>query len=668
MNRGFYLKLAASNMKKNGRIYTPFLISCICTVMVCYVMNALMQNSNLSQIMGGKDMQMILSLGFWIMCIFSVIFLFYTNSFLMKRRKKEFGVYNILGMEKKHIARVISYETLYIAVISVVVGLIAGILLNKICVLIVLRMIHAEVKLGFELVPGALVYTTVLFAVIFALILLNNIRQVRLTKPIELLRGGNVGEKEPKTKWIMTILGLISLGIGYYIAITTEDPIEAMLLFFVAVVLVMIGTYLLFTSGSITLLKGLRNNKKFYYRSDHFISVSGMIYRMKQNAIGLANICILSTGVLLLISITVSLYAGTEEAITSRYPNDISFTTVDYSQESDEKIQEIMEKTWQDEGIQDVDTENYLSLSMAALPAEHGFEVRRPGPIGSEDNSVCFLGFIVQDDFPGLSETNKLQENQIMMYSMKEEYNQDHLQILGYNFEIVGEIPEQAKLELGKDAVASIYSSYFIVVPDTATLEDIYNKQKESYQEDASDIVMNYSINLPDVKEDEKMEVGSQLFNNLMAGDISTRMYDNKAENANGVRGMYSGFLFLGMLLGILFLIATVLIIYYKQISEGYDDKERYEIMKKVGMSRREVKKTIHSQILTVFFLPLVTAGIHLLVAFPMVKRLLALLSLGNDNLFTLCTGVCFVIFAICYGIIYSVTAKTYYKIVSPEK
>lgn len=669
MRRGFYLKMAADNIKKNGKIYLPFLIASISTIAVIYIMYALTQNSGLSQVAGGTDLQMILILGSNIMAIFSVIFLFYTNSFLMKRRKKEFGVYNILGMEKKHIVKIIFYETFYIAVLSIGLGLAAGVILNKFFVLLALRLLHTDVVFGFEISWGAMVITAGLFGGIFFLILLNNIRQVHKTNPIELLKGGNVGEKEPRTKWLITILGIISLGAGYYIAITTQDPLSALMMFFLAVVLVMIGTYLLFTAGSIALLKALRKKKSFYYQPRHFISVSGLIYRMKQNAVGLANICILSTGVLLLVSITVSLYAGTEDAINQRYPNDIAVECESYSKENRENLEQLVRKIAAEQKIGLERVDSYAMLNFSALTKTGGFEVRPPENVSDAMKNINALYFLTVDDFNRMVDGQEtLEENQIMIIGPRgSTYNEPQLEIFDYHFHVKKNLSkEQTELLVGPSA-AVVYESYFIIVKDMSVLTEIEEKETVIYGEYASEIRTHCDINIMEETSDQaQLSYRDQLVKEAQAAGISIDYVEARAEGEGAVWGLYSGFLFLGILLAILFLMATVLIIYYKQISEGYEDKNRYEIMQKVGMSHREVKQSIQSQILMVFFLPLVTAGIHLIAAFPMVRRMLALLMLTNEALFIGCTVLSYVVFALVYAVIYGVTARSYYRIVSP--
>lgn len=671
MRKGFYLKLAAGNIKKNSRIYIPFLIAAICNVMVISIMYALTQNSGLSKIPGGSDMQIILLVGSNIMVFFSVIFLFYTNSFLMKRRKKEFGVYNILGMEKKHIAKVIGYETFYIALLSIFLGLSAGLALNKVFVLLALRMMHTEVVLGFEISWKAMILTTGIFAAIFFLILLSNLFQVYRTKPVELLKGGNTGEKEPRTKGVMAILGCISMGVGYWIAITTKNPLGAVNLFFVAVLLVIVGTYLLFAAGSIAVLKLLRSRKEFYYQPRHFIAVSGMIYRMKQNAVGLANICILSTGVLLLVSTTVSLYAGTEDAVKQRYPNDLSIESASYTEESAADMEEMIEKKAEEQQLSFARVDIYPMLNFSALSSEGGFEVRQPKDVSDAIQNINNLYFLTLDGFNKITDSQEtLKENEILMVDPKEKkYERDQLEILYFCFQIKKTRSAAQVEKLIGPTAAIAYESYFIVVKDLETLEAVQAKEEAVFGTYASFIKMHYDMNFADGTEESEQIAYSIALREAAAKDgLDFTYVEGRAEGRKGVWALYSGFLFLGILLGLLFLLATVLIIYYKQISEGYEDKERYQILQKVGMSRKEIKQTIDTQMLMVFFLPLLTAGIHLMAAFPMVKRGLALLLLTNEKLFMICTVISFLVFIVVYALIYRITARSYYKIISASK
>lgn len=660
MSKLFYPKLAADNIRKNARTYVPYLITCIITVAMFYIIKSLSLNEGIQELAGAGFIQYMLYLGSWVVGLFAGIFLFYTNSFLMKRRKKEFGLFNILGMEKKHLSRVIGFETLYLAAISLVCGLVLGVLLDKAMYLLILKILDAQVPLGFYISGASMLQTLALFGVIFLLIFLNSLRQIHLAKPIELLKGGNVGEKEPKTKWIMAILGVLCLGIGYYIAITTENPMAAIFYFFLAVILVIIGTYFLFCAGSIALLKLLRKNKRYYYKTNHFTAVSGMLYRMKQNAVGLANICILSTMVLVMVSATTSLMVGLEDVINARYPNDITVYSTETDERRNQEMEDTLQTVLQKYSLSPTRETSYTYLSFAGMRVEDTFVTDRDSS-QVVVNNINNLFFIPLEDYNRVTGENvSLGDGEALLYSNRDPFEYPVLKVFDREYTIKGRLDSF----VGNGLLASnIASSHFVVVKDMRQIQELYRLQREAYGEQASKIRLCHGI---DVDGDEETVVAaySELQRSLkdmkFLGTVECR-----AQERSSFLSMYGGFFFLGIFLGSLFVMATILIIYYKQISEGYDDRQRFQIMQKVGMSRQEVRKSIHSQILTVFFLPLITAGMHMAFAFPIVSRILAVLNLLNTGLFILCTVICFLVFAVLYAIIYSLTARTYTRIVS---
>lgn len=658
MKRGFFLKLAAGNIKKNGKTYIPYILTCIVTVAMFYIVKSLSLNPGLENMLGGNFLNTTMGLGSGVVAIFSFIFLFYTNSFLVKQRKKEFGVFNILGMERRHIARVVGWETVYVTLISLAAGLGLGLALDKVMFLVVARIIGAEVPLGFFVSAEAIVYTIVFFLVLFILIYLNSVRQIRAADPIELLRAGNVGEKEPKANWLLTVWGIATLGGGYYIAITTRNPIASVLMFFAAVVLVIIGTYLLFTSGSIALLKMLRKNKRYYYRTKHFVSVSGMIYRMKQNAVGLANICILSTMVLVMVSTTTSMMVGMEDIIRNRYPADFVF----YFESEKEQVQETAEaihRLREQSGLRLEKEWEYTYVAFQAIREGDSYSVYRERARSVEDDTNS-LFFVTLDDYNAVTgEQKQLGEGEIMIYSNRQAFDYPVLKIFGREFRVA----EKLDGFVGNGRYESLMSAtQYIVVPDRETLDELYQEQESILTNLASNIQWVYAFDLKAGEEEQ------EAFEGILRQQLaSTGGFELETEVEGRVAFLEidGGLFFIGLFLGILFIMATVLIIYYKQISEGYDDKNRFEIMQKVGMSRSEVKVSIHSQVLTVFFLPLIVAGIHVAAAFPLISRLLAMLNLYNIKLFAACTVSCFLVFAVMYVLIYALTARTYYRIVS---
>lgn len=663
MNRMLYPKLAANNIKKNTKTYIPYIITCILTVAMYYIMESLSGNDGLKNIYGSEAVTTTLNLGSVITAIFAFIFLFYTNSFLTKNRKKEFGIFNILGMEKKHIAKVIAYENLYVVIISIGLGFLTGILLDKLMYLIIAKIVKAEIALGFYISKEAVLHTIILFGILFLLIFLNSLRMIHLSKPIELLKGGNVGEKEPKAKWFIALLGLGCLGAGYYISLTVENPVSALKLFFIAVILVIAGTYLLFTSSSIAFLKLLKKNKGFYYKTNHFISVSGMIYRMKQNAVGLANICILSTMVLVMVSSTASLIIGTEDLIMNRYPYEIAVYSEEGNSENNEKILNIVKEVTKKENKNIKNEIKYSSLGFTAV-----FDDKDTFTLSNDynlDNNFKNLFFITAEDYSNFIGRNvKLADDEVIIYSNREKYNEkkDYFKLFGKTYRIIDRTDEF--VENGMIS-ANITSTHGIVVKDISVIKELYEKQKEVLEDDANGIEFYYGIDIGGSKEGQKAlytNIKNEI--NAQSKELSSCTTECREFKRSDIYALYGSLFFLGMFLGLLFTMATVLIIYYKQISEGYEDKKRFEIMQKVGMSNQEVKSSIHSQVLTVFFLPLITAGIHVAVAFPIIRKILLMLSLTNTKLYIICTMASFLVFALIYGFIYLLTAKVYYRIV----
>ena len=660
MNNRFFPKLAASNIKKNGKAYIPYILSCVMTVALFYIVKSLSYNPGLKNMVGSSTMMTMMSMCSVIIALFAIVFLFYTNSFLMKRRKKEFGVFNILGMEKSHIAKTMAWENFYVTLISIVGGLVIGLALDKAMFLLIAQVLNEEITLGFFISDKAIISTIVMFCIIFLLILLNSIRQIHTANPIELVTAGNAGEREPKTKWVLAILGLLSLGAGYYIALTIENPLTALVYFFFAVILVIIGTYMLFTAGSIALLKILRKNKKYYYKTKHFTSISGMIYRMKQNAVGLANICILSTAVLVMVSSTSSLMLGLQDVIATRYPNDFvvysNETSEERAYESFDTIRELQEE----QNLNVTSEREYRYLVFPAFINGDTFEVTRDANFSSLGN-LNNLIFVSLSDYNRVMGTDKtLAENEVLIYSDRLQFDSPTLKIFDREYSVKEKIDEF----IGNGLIVAVAANtQFIVLPDGTDIDELYALQKEALSDGASEIQYYYGFNSDADEETQRIFYRTLLEDYVGHGYEGT--IESKADSRSEFVGLYGGFFFIGIFLGVLFIMATVLIIYYKQISEGYDDKQRYEIMQKVGMTHQEIKNSIRSQVLTVFFLPLIVAGIHIAVAFPIINKLLALLNLLNVQLFLTCTVVCYVLFAVMYLLIYLLTARTYYKIVS---
>lgn len=681
MKRGFYEKLAYTGIKKNKKLYIPYILTCIGMVMMTYIISFLTSSETIKSMPGGNEIQGFLGMGFGVMSVFSLIFLFYTNSFLLRRRKKEFGLYNILGMGKKNLAVVLMWESLFIAVISIVCGILSGVVFSKLAELCLIKMLQGTAEFGMTVKFSSIWQTALLFVGIFLLIFINTLRQIHLTNPIELLHSENAGEKPPKANWLLAVAGAVILGGAYYLAVTIEDPVTALTWFFVAVVMVIIGTYLLFVAGSVVLCKILQKNKKYYYKTNHFVSVSSMIYRMKRNGAGLASICILCTMVLVMVSSTVCLYSGTEDSLRTRYPRHINIqaNVSDYSEIDSERLDQIRSVACEETAKLGAEPQNLLDYRVAAVA---GYDVA-DGVIDVGVNNLTELSdvwqiFIVPvEDYNRLMGKNvTLDEDEAIIYTTKMgQYDNSTIAIgNGEPLRIKEKVTDF--VDNGVDAM-QIFPSMCIFVSD-------FNEKIEpikAYKDNNGDPIIQYSwfyaFDL-DLNDETQIELEKTLSNKLLAiqKQAITETGDEEfyivcegvsAERA-GFYGLYGGLFFLGVLLGIVFIFAAVLIIYYKQVSEGYEDQSRFDIMQKVGMTKKEIRKSINSQILTVFFLPLVTAGIHLAFAFPLIKKLLMLFSLTNTGLLIGVTVACYLIFALFYVIVYRLTSGAYYSIVSGAK
>lgn len=629
--------------------------------MMYYMVSSLSMNPNMMNMIGGDVMQQILSLGIYVITVFAVIFLFYTNSFLIKRRKREFGLFNILGMEKKHLSIVIALESMIVFLVSMVLGIGIGILLDKAFYLLIAKMLNASIALGFYISYQSIVNSIILFLIIFVLMYLFSLIQINLSNPIELLHGDQHGEKEPKTKWLLAIIGLICLGTGYYMSVSIQDPVTAFAFFMVAVILVVIGTYMLFTAGSIVILKLLRKNKRYYYKTNHFISVSNMIYRMKQNAVGLGNICILSTMVLVMLSTTISLWVGMNDIIETRFPRDITVSI--NSVDSNQALYTIDDMNYAIEqaGIQTEDELVYRTLSVSAFNQGNTYTFGNENMSLQDISNVVVLYFITLDDYNRTEGTNvSLAPDEVLVFPSGKQFDHKTIDIASNTFKVKGILDS---IKADSNYSANLQNSMFVVVDFMDTMFMIDDLQKQAYGDNASYIHTSYDFNLSKSEGMSVKEATDALIANY-PGDTTYMMVDTQEGNYEDLLSLYASFLFIGIFLSFLFIMATVLIMYYKQITEGYEDKKRFEIMQKVGLNKREVKKTINSQVLTVFFLPLVVAAIHIVFAFPMIEKMLRLLYLDNTNLYIMTTVICFGVYALVYVLIYFLTSKVYYGIV----
>lgn len=660
MSKFFYSRLAAENIRKHAQTYIPYILTCIGSVMMFHILDSLKSNPELNRLPGGGNLRMILGLGSIIIAIFSSIFLVYTNSFLIKRRKKEIGLLNILGMEKKHIGRILFFETVFTGLLSIGIGIGGGFLLSKIVYLGLLMLLQTEIQWGFHFSIMSAARSAFVFGGIFLFILLINLVQVQLCSPVELLKGNETGEREPKTRWGLASVGVVTLVSGYYLASASKNPILVIFLFFVAVILVIIGTYCLFTAGSIALLKCLKRNKQYYYQTKHFISISGMIYRMKQNAAGLAGICILSTAVLVMVSSTVSLYAGMDDVMKARFPRSCMVNFYDISEEGMETVEEILDRQLLLEGLERKEPISYRSLSFTGFwNGDGSFQVENLNA-ANQFGELKYLFFVPLEDYNKITGSGKqLKKNQVIVLQDEGEYDFNTLKIFDKSYEVVS--ADGQRIWNGADRMGAM-EPYYIIMPDILAVEEVLEWQKR-LNGDEFRLVYYTSFNVDADKE------GQMRLYNGIRGELSSTSYPVYLDFEAMIRDEYfsvnAGLLFLGIFLGLLFTMATVLIIYYKQVTEGYDDKGKFEIMQKVGLSKKEIKASVRFQILLMFSIPLATAGIHIVFAFPMITRMLAVMNLTNIPLFTGCAVGTYLVFAAIYGIVYGMTSKVYIKIVS---
>lgn len=656
MRKGLFARLALTGIRKNGKIYYPYMLTAVVTTAMLYIMASLKKNPELE----GSTLGFSLSLGLFVTTVFAFIFLFYTNSFLMKRRKKEFGLYMVLGMERKHLARVIWWETAFLWLVSLGAGLGLGVLLDKLMHLALGKLLGKSVALGFYVSGEVLWLTTFLISLVFALTLLNAIRQVWRADPIELLHGGSVGEKEPRNKWVLTLLGVVCLGAGYWLSIMVKDSATMIFVFFFAVLLVIAGTYLLFTSGSITVLKLLKRSRRYYYQPSHFISVSGMVYRMKQNAVGLANICILLTMVLVMVFSTTSLWWSMEDILNQQLRGDISIDTLENAPDD---LLDVVDQELDRDGLKRGDTVAYRFLSFTAF--QNGDAYTAEAVAGNDLMLVrtpAVLYLLPLEDYNrsfGQSET--LEENQILLEDYRNSHPEDTLTLFDRTFTVKKRIADQ--LDTGS-ALVSMYNTCFLVVKDMDVVRWAFQRQQETYRENASSIRTTLWLSLPGATDRQIVDAADRLMKRLDE-NMGLRHIRSRPALWNDELELYGGLLFVGLFLSVLFLMAMVLIMYYKQITEGYEDRERYRIMRKVGLSQAEIRRSVSSQIVWVFFLPLAAAALHIAAAFPGIVTMMRALAMTNVKLMALCTLGSVTLFALLYGGVYLFTSRVYEKIVS---
>ncbi len=650
-------KLAVTGILKNKEAYFPYLAASIFSVFIYFVFASILQNDIMRSLPKAEYILILMNIGLVLLGIILVPFLFYTNSFLIKRRKKELGLYSILGMEKYHIGIMMFYETVVIYLVAVVVGVIFGIVFSKMIFLLLLNMTKLPVDISFPFQIKALKGTLIFFAFVYFLNLITNLLQVGKANPTELLQGGKKGEKELKHLWFPAIIGVVTLGMGYKIAITAQIDEMIFLNFFGAVFLVIIGTYFIFTSGSIVLFKALKKQKHFYYKPKNFVTISGVLYRMKKNAASLVNICIFSTMVIITLLCTISLYIGTDEILEYEYPCDmeLSFYEEDYQKE---KVENIIETMKQKHSITIEQRFEYTYQRILLEQIENYFRAI-PEEGGNSKNFNWVKFFTLEDYNREMKENESLKENEILCFSNGVDFNVSEIKIEEEVFSVKKELKELG-LE-GKREENNYSKRYFIIVKDKEILDRITNNfLGRGATNRKHDLLFSISGE-EKAREEFAKEVEQAL---IKEGSFESFSFRNGIENRDITVSMNGGLLFIGIFFGIVFCMCLILILYYKQITEGYEDKDKFEIMQKVGMSDKEVKGTIKRQILLIFFMPLFGAILHTIIAIRMVEGLLAVLYLFNHHLILSCTFIIILTFSIFYLIAYLFTSKTYYRIV----
>lgn len=674
MKMSFYPKLAVSSILKNKRMFVPYIFTCIGMIMMFYIVMFLGVSDILNNLRGEETIRIVLSLGSQVIAVFSGIFLFYTNSFLARRRKKEFGLYNILGMGKGNIGIILFWETLIIGIISIGIGLLAGIIFSKLAELVLVNLMGSIVNYTFSISIISIERTIQVFGIIFILILINSIRQVQFSSAINLMRSENVGEKPPKGNWFIGIMGILILVVAYYISVTIQEPIQAILIFSIAVIMVIIGTYFTMISGSVVFLRILKKRRRYYYKTNHFISVSSMIYRMKRNGAGLASICILATMVLVMMASTACLYFGKEDAINTIYPRDINleFSFDELDSFSDENIKKLKDKLSTELRERNIIPENryfYRNVAIYGIVNGSDVETTLTNYNLSDGISTYSINFVSLDDYNEVMNTNEtLNDGEALLYSYRNSYKNDKISFNnGKTFNIKRNIDNFVKT--GDSAIDMLFN-IILIVPDIESVIKSFDNLSDFYGEKLARMSFIYNFDTG-IEVNKQIEVYNSFLNIFTDESIKenfrykTVYLVSQEFERESFNSLFGAVFYIGIILSIVFITAAVLIIYYKQISEGYEDQSRFEIMQKVGMTKKEIRKSINSQLLTVFFLPLIIAFIHLVFAFPIICRLLLTVSINNVVLFAITTVSSFIVFAVFYMIIYKITSNSYYRIVS---
>ena len=673
-----YPKLAWQGIRKNAETYLPYLLMGILMVGVSYIMNYLTRPALMGALSMGGTTLMVLQMGKIVISVFSVIFLYYCNSFLIRRRMKEFGLYNILGMGKGNIARVMLWETLLTALLVFAGGLLLGLSLSRLVEMALINLLHADYTVPMELFyPDGVTWVLLLFGGIYVLILLANLLRMRLSNPVALLKSENTGEKPPKANWFFGLIGLLILLSAYYVAAVSQSPLEALIFFFIAVLMVIVATYLLLVSGSVTLCRMLRRNKHYYYQTRHFISVSAMAYRMKRNGAGMATICILCTMVLVILTSTVCLYGGTDSMVDAICPQDINLTIGLEARDGEENwkrldaMQQMALDVTEEMGLtpENITSQRALVATGKVQNGDYGI-ITDADSLKANVLELTVYPLSVYEQATG--ETVTLADRELLYASFKT--NETFSSMSFY-----GSAPYRmihAEKELPKRLLSADYrSAWGCLVVFTNDAEAFRSEIMALVGEKSGKAMMMDCLALHfDLDSEADTDTQEKLVKTLRSEamkltgkdfyGMSSLSVDTRSLCRRDYLSLFGGLFFLGMVLGPLFSIAAVLIMYYKQICEGYEDAERFAVMRKAGLTDAEIRRSVNSQVLTVFFAPLLMAGLHMMFAMPMIRLILGAFGLHNDSLFYGIGIGCYVVFAVIYALMYLLTSRRYYRIV----
>ena len=654
-------KLAVSNLIKNRKLYYPFALAVLLAVIITYLFYSLTLNPNIGNIRGGTTIQATLGFGMVIVTLASAIIVLYANSFVMKNRSKELGIYGMLGLEKRHLISMVFKELLIFGALTLTVGLGLGALFDKLIFALLLKLMKMKVELVSTFQPIVFIMVILVFGAIFlGLIFINAFRIARMNA-LQLSREKASGEKKGRFLGLQTILGLISLGAGYYLAVTVKNPLTALMIFFVAVLLVIFGTYLLFNAGITVFLQILKKNKRYYYQPNNMISVSNLIFRMKKNAVGLATIAILSTMVLVTMSAATSIFKGSETFKKVMNPHDFGITGQNVEKED---INKLLDQYASDKGLT-VTKKEVLTYSSFGVANQEGTKLTifEKGQNRVQPKTV-FMVFDQKDYENMTGQKLALSGKEVGLFTKnKELQGQKELTLNDQTYTIKEEIKKDFILEHVPNQYNILTSDYnYLVVPDLKAFLDqhpnssIFNQYYGGMNVTASEaeqlkLADDYSKFLDDFNRESSKE-GSFIYGS------------NLADSSAQMSAFFGGTFFIGIFLSIIFMVGTVLVIYYKQISEGYEDRERFIILQKVGLDQKQIKQTINKQVLTVFFLPLLFAFLHLAFAYHMLSLILKVIGvLDATMMLTVTLSIC-AIFLIVYVLIFMITSRSYRKIV----